>query len=164
VHKYSFIQTITMGQREILPVKAMKQKYEMQKKLGGGAFGNVYLILRLRDDQLMAAKHQRLKDERERRYARREVEILDMMVSDNTDCRENIIQMIDYYESARECVILTEYLTGGELFERISSRHYDLTEAKCKGFMRQVLLGLRYMHNHGRYDDSSTTAALYLQE
>ena len=49
-----------------------------------------------------------------------------------------IVALVDYFESRLECVILTEYLAGGELFERIADTQYSLTEAKCKGFMRQV--------------------------
>lgn len=128
----------------------MKDKFIMQKKLGGGAFGTVYLVKRTEDQLLLAAKHQKLRCEQDLRCVRREVDILDMLGdTDNPDCRDNVILMLDYYESPRECVILTEYLNGGELFERISSRNYDLTERKCKGFMRQVLLGLRYIHDKG---------------
>ena len=49
-----------------------------------------------------------------------------------------IVALVEYFESRLECVILTEYLAGGELFERIADTQYSLTEAKCKGFMRQV--------------------------
>ena len=49
-----------------------------------------------------------------------------------------IVALVDYFESRLESVILTEYLAGGELFERIADKQYHLTETKCKGFMRQV--------------------------
>ena len=128
----------------------MKDKFVMQKKLGGGSFGTVYLVKRIEDGMLLADKHQKLRGEHDVRYVRREVDILDRLGdTDNPDCRDNVILIMDYYESVKECVILTEFLNGGELFERISSRSYDLTERKCKGFMRQVLLGLRYIHDKG---------------
>jgi hypothetical protein len=44
---------------------------------------------------------------------------------------------MDYFEGEQQSVILTEYLGGGELFEHISSAHYELTEAKCRDFARQ---------------------------
>lgn len=43
-------------------------------------------------------------------------------------------------------MILTEYLEGGELFQRISSADYVLTEAKCRDFVRQILRGINYIH------------------
>jgi hypothetical protein len=44
---------------------------------------------------------------------------------------------VDYYEGDLQSIILTEYLSGGELFERISSREYILNEAKCRDFAIQ---------------------------
>jgi len=130
---------------EALPVSSMKKEFSMIQKLGGGSFGNVYLIKRKDTKEMMAAKHQKIRSEDDRRHIRREVEILDILDTRNPD----IVTLIDYFESAQECVILTEYLLGGELFERISSSEYELTENKCKGFMRQVLTGLSFIHRQG---------------
>ena len=66
------------------------------------------------------------------RHVRREVDILDRLQD------PAIVALVDYFESRLESVILTEYLAGGELFERIADKQYNLTETKCKGFMRQV--------------------------
>ena len=66
------------------------------------------------------------------RHVRREVDILERLQD------PAIVALVDYFESRLESVILTEYLAGGELFERIADKQYDLTETKCKGFMRQV--------------------------
>ena len=74
------------------------------------------------------------------RHVRREVDILEGLRD------PAIVALVDYFESRLECVILTEYLAGGELFERIADTQYSLTEAKCKGFMRQV--GVAYQRGH----------------
>ena len=58
-----------------------------------------------------------------------------------------MVQCIDYFEGELQSVILTEYLEGGELFQRISSEDYLLTEAKCRDFVRQILLGVEFIHN-----------------
>ena len=68
------------------------------------------------------------------RHVRREVDILERLQD------PAIVALVDYFESRLESVILTEYLAGGELFERIADKQYNLTETKCKGFMRQVQL------------------------
>ena len=44
-------------------------------------------------------------------------------------------------------MLLTEYLEGGELFQRISSKDYELTEAKCRDFFRQILRGVEFIHS-----------------
>ena len=56
------------------------------------------------------------------------------------------MQFIDYFEGEQQSVILTEYLEGGELFQRISSAGYVLTEAKCRDFIRQILKGVDFIH------------------
>ena len=105
----------------------------MVKKLGGGSFGTVYLVQRKKGNELLAAKHQRAKKTNDMRYIRRELDILQML-SDG----EIIVTLVDYFESSLQGVILTEYLIGGELFERISSKEYNLTERKCKEFVKHV--------------------------
>ena len=56
---------------------------------------------------------------------------------------------IDYFEGERQSVILTEFLSGGELFQRISSTDYQLTEAKCRDFARQILRAVEFIHSRG---------------
>ena len=114
----------------------------MVRKLGGGSFGTVYLVKRKEDKQHFAAKHQRGEDSRQREYVRREILLLETLRE-----HPNVVTLTGVFESGLESVIVTEYLQGGELFQRISSKTYDLTESKCKGFMRQVLEGLTYIHS-----------------
>jgi len=52
--------------------------------------------------------------------------------------KELTVRFMDYFEGEQQSVILTEFLGGGELFEHISSRNYELTESKCRDFARQV--------------------------
>ena len=37
---------------------------------------------------------------------------------------------------------------GGSLFERLSDPMYKLTENKCQVFIKQILEGLEFIHNH----------------
>ena len=61
--------------------------------------------------------------------------------------QEHVVQFIDYFEGEQQSVILTEYLEGGELFQRISSPDYNLTEAKCRDFTRQILKAVDFIHS-----------------
>ena len=62
---------------------------------------------------------------------------------------EHVVQYIDYFEGERQSVILAEFLSGGELFQRISSADYQLTEAKCRDFARQILRAVEFIHSRG---------------
>ena len=60
---------------------------------------------------------------------------------------DHVVRFIDYFEGERQSVILTEYLSGGELFQHISSTDYALTEAKCRDFARQILRAVEFIHS-----------------
>ena len=43
--------------------------------------------------------------------------------------------------------MVTEYLSGGELFEKIASEEdYNLTESECIKFLHQICEGVAYLH------------------
>ena len=69
----------------------------------------------------------------------------------NNKCSKNLLSVdsrfMDYFEGEEQSVLLAEYLQGGELFQRISSKDYELTEAKCRDFFRQILKGVEYIHS-----------------
>ena len=43
-------------------------------------------------------------------------------------------------------IILTELLSGGELFEKVAADNFELTEAEVVVFMREITEGARYIH------------------
>ena len=61
-------------------------------------------------------------------------------------CHENILSMIAAFESRQEVIVVTEYLKGGELFEKVASDDYHLTETECIQFMHQICDGVAYLH------------------
>lgn len=38
-------------------------------------------------------------------------------------------------------------ITGGELFERVIDDNFELDEATCEKFMREILQGVEYIHS-----------------
>ena len=43
--------------------------------------------------------------------------------------------------------MVTEYLDGGELFEKVISPDFYLTERECALFMRQICEAVAYIHS-----------------
>ena len=124
------------------PLADLRAEYWMIQKLGCGGFGKVYLIRNRQSRHYCAAKHQKWLTPDTQRNARREVSILRRLEHQN-----HIVLFKDYFEGEEQSVILTEYLQGGELFQRISSKDYQLTEAKCRDFFRQILRGVDFIHS-----------------
>jgi len=126
---------------ETRPMSELRNNYWMIQKLGVGGFGKVYLIKQRENKELCAAKHQKWTSSDVPKLVRREVLALRKMIN-----HEHVVQFINYFEGEQQSVILTEYLEGGELFQRISSADYTLTEAKCRDFIRQILKGIDFIH------------------
>ena len=49
-----------------------------------------------------------------------------------------IPQLMGVYESPLQCIMVTEFLAGGDLVVRTAQDSYRLTERKCQIFLRQV--------------------------
>ncbi len=58
----------------------------------------------------------------------------------------NVLKMLGAFQDINEIVVVTEFLSGGELFEKIASDDYNLTEAECVKFMHQICEGVAYLH------------------
>jgi len=127
---------------ETNPMTELRNNYWMIQKLGVGGFGKVYLIKQRENKELCAAKHQKWTSSDVPKLVRREVLALRKMIN-----HEHVVLFINYFEGEQQSVILTEYLEGGELFQRISSADYTLTEAKCRDFIRQIVKGIDFIHS-----------------
>ena len=100
----------------------------------------VYLMRRREDGNFYAGKYQRL-SQTERWDGVREAWLLNKL----QDCKF-VIKMIEFYQSPEESVIVTEYLEGSDLFASLSEAEFELTEAKCRVIVSQVLDALVYIH------------------
>jgi len=114
-------------------------KYEQKNQISSGAFSSVFCIKQLRKKNkiLYAAKY--LKASRE--AAKREVEILVKLRRCN-----QVVTFIEVYQCQFYTILVTEYLPGGDLFERLSAPDFHLTEEKCQVFIRQIIQGMEFMH------------------
>ncbi|VDM50729.1 unnamed protein product, partial [Toxocara canis] len=58
---------------------------------------------------------------------------------------ENTIELFDVYETPTEVILLLELVSGGELFDHVCAKEY-LDEAEAAAFIKQILLGIRHLH------------------
>uniref|UniRef100_F1KRA1 Death-associated protein kinase dapk-1 n=1 Tax=Ascaris suum TaxID=6253 RepID=F1KRA1_ASCSU len=122
------------------------QRFEIGEELGNGQFALVRKVTKRSTGEQFAAKFIR-----KRRYAtsrrgvtrvniEREVDVLRAVGG-----HENTIELFDVYETPTEVILLLELVSGGELFDHVCAKEC-LDEAEAAAFIKQILLGIRHLH------------------
>ncbi|GCB78451.1 myosin light chain kinase, smooth muscle-like isoform X1 [Scyliorhinus torazame] len=114
--------------------------YIQQECLGVGTFGKVYKLLQKSNGKIRAGKFYKARTSKDKKSARDEIEIMNCLH------HQKLVQCLDAFESRSEIVMVMEYISGGELFERIVDEDFELTEPTCVLYVRQILAGLQFMH------------------
>ncbi|XP_038634864.1 myosin light chain kinase, smooth muscle-like isoform X2 [Scyliorhinus canicula] len=114
--------------------------YIQQECLGVGTFGKVYKLMEKSSGKIRAGKFYKARTSKDKKSARDEIEIMNCLH------HQKLVQCLDAFESRSEIVMVMEYISGGELFERIVDEDFELTEPTCVLYVRQILEGLQFMH------------------
>ncbi|KAH9310035.1 hypothetical protein KI387_037946, partial [Taxus chinensis] len=118
------------------------ENYHVIELVGEGSFGKVYKGRRKYTGQTVAMKFilKHGKSEKDIENLRQEIEILRQLK------HENIIEMLDAFESPQEFCVVTEFAQG-ELFE-ILEDDKCLPEAQVQAIAKQLVRALYYLHSH----------------
>ncbi len=116
--------------------------YKIEKKLGIGKFGNVYLARKKGTQKDVAIKVMskiQLKRAKLEYQIDREIEILSLVD------HENIIHMINHFEDEERIYIITDYAEGGELFQKLKQAKW-LGEYTVAKYILQLSDAVDYLH------------------
>jgi calcium-dependent protein kinase len=120
----------------------IKESYHFHSKLGSGAYSQVYLASHRITQERRCVKvisKQDLGGEDE--DFMNEIRILKQMD------HPHIMKIYEYYSTENHLYIVSEYLGGGELFDRIiEEKTFDETRAAI--LMKQILSAVSYLHKH----------------
>ncbi|KAK4279469.1 hypothetical protein QN277_011248 [Acacia crassicarpa] len=118
------------------------ENYHVIELVGEGSFGKVYKGRRKHTGQTVAMKFimKHGKSEKDIHNLRQEIEILRKLK------HENIIQMLDSFESPQEFCVVTEFAQG-ELFE-ILEDDKCLPEEQVRAIAKQLVKALYYLHSN----------------
>lgn len=115
--------------------------YESLEELGRGRFGVVHKVRHQLTGDIRAAKIVKCIKATDRKKVQEEIAIMRSLQ------HPKLLQLIQCFEATREIIMVVEYISGGELFERVVADDFTLTEKDCVMFMRQICEGVCYMHN-----------------
>ena len=117
-------------------------KYHVLEVIGEGSFGRVFKGRKKHTGHIVALKFipKAGKAEKDLRNLKREIEIMSGLK------HENIIELLDHFETNEEIVVVTEYAEG-ELFQ-ILEDDGTLSEEQICNIACQLLSALYYLHAH----------------
>uniref|UniRef100_A0A3P9KQY2 Protein kinase domain-containing protein n=1 Tax=Oryzias latipes TaxID=8090 RepID=A0A3P9KQY2_ORYLA len=84
----------------------------------------------------------------DRELVLREIEAL------NVARHKNIIYLHEYFESMEEIILIFEFMSGVDIFERLGTSNFELSEQEIVRYLRQVCSALKFLHsqNYGHFD------------
>lgn len=117
--------------------------YKIIKKLGAGAFSEVFLIQNRITGCFECAKI----IERSGLSSFEDEDIMNEIKTLAEMDHPNIMKIKGYYQTTNHLYIISEYLSGGELFDRIIEVH-NFTESMAAKLIEQILSAVAYLHKH----------------
>jgi len=120
--------------------------YLIDRRLGGGGMGEVYLARELATNRLVAIKMMiptAASSSRVRDYFRREMNILKQLR------HPNIVEFLDVHETAYTFQIIMEYVPGSNAYEMISKLGRPLALSEAAQIGVQLLSALSHAHHRG---------------
>ena len=116
--------------------------------IGKGSFAKVYLVNNKEDNNNQYAvkafsKEFLLSQNKGKESLINEIDIMQKMQ------HPNIIDLFEVHESKNSIYLVIEYLTGGELFQKITDAGSLLKVEEIAKIMKGILLGLDYLENEG---------------
>ena len=118
--------------------------YYLGKTLGVGSFGKVKLAKHELCGQKVAVKilnRKKIKLLKMDEKVKREINILKLFT------HPHIIRLFEVINAPSDIFVITEYITGGELFDYIVE-HGRLSEDESRRFFQQMVSGVEYCHRH----------------
>ena len=128
-----------MGENVLMGSDVYKEKYEVVKKIGEGGFGKVFSVKNKESGEIFASKYIKTRTRQDKLIHQQDISMLKSLQSDF------IIKFVDAFEGPKELILVTEYLDGGELFDRIVDDKIEVLESDCCNFMKQICKGLEYL-------------------
>ncbi|CAF9923370.1 MAG: hypothetical protein HETSPECPRED_005307 [Heterodermia speciosa] len=120
-------------------------RYKTGKTLGAGSYSVVKECVHIDTGRYYAAKviNKRMMQGREH-MVRNEIAVLKKISMGH----QNILTLVDYFETMNNLYLVTDLALGGELFDRIC-RKGSYYESDAADLIRATLSAVAYLHDHG---------------
>lgn len=122
----------------------LEEHYKVLNKLGQGTFGSVYRVVHTKTDLIRAMKMIKKNTINLQDDDRKFLKEIQMLIQID---HPNIIKIYEYFQDETYYYVITEFVSGGELYDTIS-KWKNFNEDKAAYIMRQLLSAVSYLHSH----------------
>ncbi|KAL4368195.1 hypothetical protein GQ457_05G027250 [Hibiscus cannabinus] len=136
-----------MPNRTSAASKTRVGKYELGRTLGEGSFAKVKFARNLETEENVAIKivdKEKVMKHKMIGQIKREISTMKLIR------HPNVIRMYEVMASKTKIYIVLEFVTGGELFDKIASRG-RLKEDEARKYFQQLINAVDYCHSRGVY-------------
>lgn len=109
--------------------------------LGTGGFSEVKKAQRISDGTTVAVKIINALDEFDKAAVQNEISTMTILGN-----HDNIVKFYDYYEEESNYYLVLEYMSGGDLFDKIVEKNY-YTEKDARDVFHSILVALKHCHD-----------------
>uniref|UniRef100_UPI0035902882 LOW QUALITY PROTEIN: myosin light chain kinase, smooth muscle-like n=1 Tax=Myxine glutinosa TaxID=7769 RepID=UPI0035902882 len=121
----------------------VSELYDIHERLGTGRFGQVFRLVDKKSGKGHAGKFIKSLVAKDKESIRHEIELM------NSLHHPKLVQCQAAFEEKSNIIMVMDLISGGELFERIIAEDFELTERECIKYMRQIVEGVRFVHEQG---------------
>uniref|UniRef100_A0A8C4S4K7 Protein kinase domain-containing protein n=1 Tax=Erpetoichthys calabaricus TaxID=27687 RepID=A0A8C4S4K7_ERPCA len=127
--------------------KELHNKYMIAEELGRGQFGIVHRCVEVSSKKTFMAKFAKVKGA-DQALIKKEIATF------NIARHRSFLYLHESFDSLEELVMIFEFISGVDIFERLNTTGFDLNEREIVTYIRQVCEGLEYLHSQsvGHFD------------
>uniref|UniRef100_A0A674F332 Protein kinase domain-containing protein n=1 Tax=Salmo trutta TaxID=8032 RepID=A0A674F332_SALTR len=121
-------------------IKMVAAQYTISEELArAGTFGVVHRCVENKSKKTFMAKFIKIKGT-DQELAAREIETL------NLAKHKNFMYLHESFDSLEEMVLIYEFISGVDIFERLGTGNFELSELEIVRYLRQVCSALKFLH------------------
>lgn len=127
--------------------KNLHNKYAIAEELGRGQFGIVHRCVDISSEKTYMAKFVKVRGA-DQAIVKKEIAVL------NLAKHTNYLLLHESFDSPEELVLIYDFISGGDIFERLSTAEFELNEREVVNYIRQICSALEFLHaqSYGHFD------------
>lgn len=138
---------VPRGKAQHSDSKNLHNKYAIAEELSRGHFGIVHRCVDISSEKTYMAKFVKVRGA-DQALVKKEITIL------NLAKHTNFLLLHESFESPEDLVMIYDFISGVDIFERLSTADFELNEWQIVNYIRQVCSALEFLHSqsYGHFD------------